>query len=221
VKPIDGPMVQAVVAAGHEILHRVLERACREAPVAIVAIEGTAREAAAACRAHRPDLLIVDVDLPDADGLQLLRELGSDRPVSVLVLADRADDELVLRALRLGASGVVRKADGLHHLGETIRVVADGHRAIAPDLHAGALRALGRLARRAREAAEIADRLSGRQLEVLQLLSEGMTVGQTATRLGLSPRTVESHVAKVYARLGVRTRLEAVSRAAGLGLVEL
>jgi DNA-binding NarL/FixJ family response regulator len=218
---VEVSMPRAVVASGHGILHRLLERACREAEVAVVAIAPTATGAAEACRAHRPDLLIVDVDLPDADGLQLLRDLGPARPASVLVLADRTDDDLVLRALRLGADGFIKKADGLQHLGETIQRVASGERAVAPDLHAGALRALGRLARRAREAAEIAARLSTRQLQVLQLLSEGMTVGQTATRLGLSPRTVESHVAKVYARLGARTRLEAVSRAAGLGLVEL
>jgi DNA-binding NarL/FixJ family response regulator len=212
---------RAVVAAGHEVLQRMLDRACREAQVGVVASEATAAEAVEACRAHRPDLLIVDVDLPDSDGLQLLRQLGPARPACVLVLVDRADGELILRALRLGATGLVKKADGLHDVGDTIRRVAAGEGAVAPDLQEGALRALGRFARRAREAAELTARLSTRQLEVLQLLSEGMTVGQTATRLGLSPRTVESHVSKVYARLGVRTRLEAVSRAVGLGLVEL
>jgi DNA-binding NarL/FixJ family response regulator len=218
---LEATRPRAVVAAGHEILQRMLDRACREAQVAVVASGGTATEASDACRAHRPDLLVVDVDLPDADGLQLLRQLGPNRPASILVLVDRPDGELVLRALRLGATGFVKKADGLHHLGDTIRRVAAGEGAVDPDLQQGALRALGRLARRAREAAEVAALLSTRQLQVLQLLSEGLTVGQTATRLGLSPRTVESHVSKVYARLGVRTRLEAVSRAAGLGLVEL
>jgi DNA-binding NarL/FixJ family response regulator len=88
-------------------------------------------------------------------------------------------------------------------------------------LEQDAFRALGVMARRAREGAEVAARLTRRERQVLELLSAGMTMGQIATRIGISPRTVETHVAKVYRKLGVRTRVQAVSRAATLGLVEL
>jgi DNA-binding NarL/FixJ family response regulator len=212
---------RAVVAAGHGILQGVVDRACRGAEVAVVDRVATAEAAALACRLRRPDVLIVDLDLPDVDGFRLLSDLGDDRPPAVLVLADRPDDELVLRGLQLGARGFVTKADGLRDLDDTIRRVASGERVVPPHLEEGALRALGRLARRAREGAAVAAQLSRRQRQVLQLLSEGLTVRQAASRLGLSPRTVESHVGELYSKLGVRTRLQAVSRAARLGLVDL
>ncbi|HET9671469.1 MAG TPA: response regulator transcription factor, partial [Actinomycetota bacterium] len=125
------------------------------------------------------------------------------------------------RALRLGARGFVRKADGLRDLPETLRRVVAGERVMAPALEQDAVTALGRLARRAREGAEVASDLTSRERQILELLSEGRTMRQIATRLGISPRTVETHVGKVYRKLGVRTRVQAVSRAASLGLVEL
>jgi DNA-binding NarL/FixJ family response regulator len=143
------------------------------------------------------------------------------RPPGVLVLADRADGDVVLRALQLGVRGFVTKGDGLRGLAGAIRRVAAGERVMAPELHDGAVTALGQLARRAREGADVAAGLTQRERQVLALVSEGLTVGQVATRLGISPRTVETHVAKLYRKLGVRTRLQAVSRAAALGLVDL
>ncbi len=92
---------------------------------------------------------------------------------------------------------------------------------IAPGLEQDAVLALGRFARRAREGAEVAADLTSREQQVLELLSDGHTMRQIATRLSISPRTVETHVAKIYRKLGVRTRVQAVSRAATLGLVEL
>lgn len=216
-----GDSVQVVVAASHRIVRGVIDLACNEAGVAVVHRADTALGAAAACRASRPDLLVLDLDLPDADGLRVLGELGAMRPPGVLVLADRADGDVVLRALQLGVRGYVTKGDGLRDLAVAIRRVADGERVMAPELEEGAVAALGQLARRAREGADVAAALTRREGQVLRMLSDGLTVGQVASRLGISPRTVETHIAKLYRKLGVRTRLQAVSRAAALGLVDL
>jgi two-component system nitrate/nitrite response regulator NarL len=214
--------VLAVVAAEHPVLRGVIETACRDAGVTAIENVETAAAAIAACRSSRPDLLILDLDLPDADGLRVLAELGEgDRPDAVLVLADHADGDVVLRSLRLGARGYVTKAEGLPELAEILRRVLGGERAIAPALEQDAVLALGRFVRRAREGAEVAADLTGRERQVLELLADGQTMRQIATRLGISPRTVETHVAKLYRKLGARTRVQAVSRAATLGLVEL
>ena len=214
--------VRAVVAAEHPVLHGVIDAACREADVTVVANVGTAAATIDACRTSRPDLLILDLDLPDADGIRVLTDLGEDdRPEAVLVLSDHAEGDIVLRSLRLGARGYVTKAEGLRDLAETLRRVIAGERAIAPALEQDAVLALGRFVRRAREGAEVAADLTARERQVLELLSDGQTMRQIATRLGISPRTVETHVAKLYRKLGVRTRVQAVSRAATLGLVEL
>jgi DNA-binding NarL/FixJ family response regulator len=90
-----------------------------------------------------------------------------------------------------------------------------------PALEKDAMGALGRLARRAREGADVEAGLTPRERQVLELLGVGLTIGQIASRLGISPRTIETHVAKLYRKLGVRTRVQAISRAATLGLVDL
>jgi DNA-binding NarL/FixJ family response regulator len=217
---MDG-QVRAVVAAGHPVLRGVIDLACRDAGVVVSATAVTAAAAIEACRSDPPGLLVLDLDLPDADGFRVLDELESDRPESVLVLSNRVDGDLVLRALRLGARGFVTKAEGLRGLAGTIGRVLAGERVISPGLEQDAVLALGRFVKRAREGAEVAAELTARERQVLELLSEGHTMRQIATRLRISPRTVETHVGKVYRKLGVRTRVQAVSRAATLGLVEL
>ncbi len=215
-------VVHAVVAAGHPVVRSVIDIACREAGVTVLAKVETASAAIEACRSRKPDLLVIDLELPDADGFHVLSDLDDvDRPEAVLVLSDHAEGDLVLRALRLGARGYVTKAEGLRDLSTTITRVLAGERVIAPGMEQDAVLALGRFARRAREGAEVAADLTSREQQVLELLSDGHTMRQIATRLGISPRTVETHVAKVYRKLGVRTRVQAVSRAATLGLVEL
>ena len=137
--------VRAVVAAEHPVLRGVIDSACRDAHVTVVAKVETAAATIDACRASRPDLLILDLDLPDADGLRVLADLGEDdRPGAVLVLSDHAEGDVVLRSLRLGARGYVTKAEGLRDLAETLRRVLDGERAIAPALEQDAVLALGR-----------------------------------------------------------------------------
>lgn len=213
--------MRAVVAAGHRTVRAVIEAACRELDVIVVATAETAAEATEACRSRTPDLLVLDLDLPDADGFRVLVDLDDERPEGVLVLANRADGDLVLRALRLGARGYVTKAEGLRDLAATIRRVLSGERVMSPALEEDALGALGRMARRAREGVDVEASLTPRERQVLALLSGGLTIGQIATRLAISPRTVETHVAKLYRKLGVGGRVQAISRAATLGLVDL
>jgi two-component system response regulator DevR len=216
-----GDTVRAVVVAAHRTVRAVIELACREAGVTVVDRAATAAAATEACRSSEPELLVLDLELPDADGFRVLTDLDDARPRSVLVLADRADGDLVLRALRLGARGYVTKAEGLRDLATTIRRVVAGERVMTPALEKDAMGALGRMARRAREGADVEAGLTPRERQVLDLLGEGLTIGQIASRLGISPRTVETHVAKLYRKLGVRTRVQAISRAATLGLVDL
>ncbi len=215
-------IVRAVVTAAHPVVRNVIDLACREAGVTVIADLETALATIEACHSGKPDLLVLDIELPDADGFHVLSALeDGSRPAAVLVLSDHTDGDMVLRALRLGARGYVTKAEGLRGLSGTIRRVLAGERVIAPGLEQDAVLALGRFARRAREGAEVAAHLTSREQQVLELLSDGHTMRQIATRLSISPRTVETHVAKIYRKLGVRTRVQAVSRAATLGLVEL
>jgi len=167
-------------------------------------------------------VLVLDVELPDLDGVEVLRALRTQGyRGSVLVLSDRADGAAVLEAMRVGADGFLVKADGLRHVGDAVRRIVAGERVVDPALEQAAVIELGRFAKQAREGSEMSAALTEREMQVLALLSEGLTMQQIGRRLGISPRTVETHVAKLYRKLSVRTRVQAVARAASLGLVEL
>lgn len=170
----------------------------------------------------RPDLIVLDLDLPDMDGLETLsalREAGFDG--ITLALSERADGAVVLDAMRRGASGFLTKPDGLRKIGEAIRALLAGERVVNPSLEQAAVLELGRFARQAREGSEVVGTVTPREREVLSLLAEGLTMQQIGRRLSISPRTVETHVAKLYRKLSARSRVQAVARAVSLGLIEL
>lgn len=181
-----------------------------------------AEEADAATADSAPDVIVLDMDLPGGDSLELLERLrtgGFQGPV--LAIADRVDGPRVLDALRLDVRGYLSKADGLWTLGETLRRIAAGERVVAADADRAAVAELGRFARAAREGSRVHTTLTTREREILVLLAEGLTTHQIGRRLGISPRTVETHVAKLYRKLAVRTRIQAMAKAASLGLIDL
>ena len=134
---------------------------------------------------------------------------------------ERTGGNTVLDALRLGVEGYLVKGTALPGIAERIRQVVGGERVISPELEQVAVMQLGRFARQAREGTEVRATLTAREHEILELISRGLTMQQIATRLGISPRTVETHVSKLYRKLAVRTRVQAVARAASLGIIDL
>ena len=201
----------------------VVRLACHALPdVEIVGEVDSAADALRAVSATPPDIAVIDLDLPDTDGTDLLRslsDLGFDG--RIVVVSERVDGPTVLEAMRLGVDAYLAKPDGLRRIGDAIRRVRDGERVIDPALEHVAVLELGRFARQARESTEVVSSLTSREREILSLLAEGLTMKQIGRRLGISPRTVETHVAKLYRKLAVRTRVQAIAKAASLGLIEL
>jgi DNA-binding NarL/FixJ family response regulator len=215
--------VRVMVVGGHPVIRGVVGLACASIPGGELVGEAERADGIAGVL-HRsaPDLVVLDLDLEDTIGVEALRILfETGYRGDVLVLADKADGSLVFDALRMGASGYLTKSDGLRGLGEAMRRVAAGERVVAPELERVAVKELGRFAKRAREGSDVHSALTSREHEILLLLAEGLTMQQIGRRLGISPRTVESHVAKIYRKLSVRTRVQAVARAASLGLIQL
>jgi two-component system nitrate/nitrite response regulator NarL len=216
-------VTRVFVVGGHPVILGVVRLACDALPnVEIVAEVGDGPAAVAAAASLTPDLAVVDLDLPGTDGLDVLRSLR-DRGYRgrIVVVSERADGATVLDAMRLGVDAYLSKPDGLRRIGEAIRRVLDGERVIDPALEQAAVLELGRFARQARESSEVDASLTPREREILELLAEGLTMQQIGRRLDISPRTVETHVANLYRKLAVRSRVQAVSRAASLGLIEL
>jgi DNA-binding NarL/FixJ family response regulator len=216
-----GEAARLVVADAHPVVRRAVRMSCDALPgLEVVGEADTGSAVLAVCRQLRPDVAILDIALPD--GLDAIRGLNDRQLVDiVVVLTDRTDGPSVMEALRLGVEGYLVKSSALPTVGRQIRRVLGGERVISPEVQRIAVRELGAFARMAREGSEVRASLTPREHEVLMLISRGLTMRQMANRLGISPRTVETHMAKLYRKLDVRTRVQAVSRAVSLGLIEL
>jgi DNA-binding NarL/FixJ family response regulator len=223
-EPTPVPNVRVLVVEDHPVLRGVVRLACEHTPgLALAGEVGTGEEAVEACRELRPDVVVLDLSLPGAlQGLDVARVVRAEGTAGrLLVLTGRSDEEAVFDAIKAGADGFLEKTAGVRFIADALLRVGAGERVFTPEQERIAVAELGRLARQARESSGVRASLTDRELEILDLVSRGLTVKQVASRLGLSPRTVETHIAKLYRKLGVRNRVQAVSKAAALGLVEL
>jgi DNA-binding NarL/FixJ family response regulator len=172
--------------------------------------------------AERPDVIVIDIDQGGTSGLETVRVVReASLEGRIIVLSERADGPFVLETMRLGVHAFLHKPEGLRDIPAALAAVLAGDRIFAPDLEQTAVEELGRFARQARAGSEVGASLSPREREILPLLADGLTMQQIGRRLGISPRTAETHVSKLYRKLAVHTRLQAVARAASLGLIEL
>ncbi len=209
-------MIRLVIAEDHQIVREGLRLFLDAQPDMEVVAEATnGREALEAVRRHRPDVLLLDLIMPEMDGLAVLRALPQEAPdTRVLVLTSANDDRLVIPAVRAGAAGYVLKTISSAELAEAVRKVARGE----PVLHPEITRMLMREVRRG-PAAVAGESFTQRELEVLSLLAHRLTNKEIAAELGISETTVKTHVRNILSKLGVSTRAEAAryAREQGLG----
>jgi two-component system nitrate/nitrite response regulator NarL len=219
----DTDIVRVLVADDHPVLREVIKVACQAAGG--LEVVGGAEDGAgtlAACRALRPDVLVVDLNLPDMDGLDVVETLRAEGSrVRVLVLSGRSDPDTLLALQRAEVDGYLEKTAAVDRVTGAIRSVARGERVFAPQHEQAAIEGLRRQVREARVRSGLGTVLTRRETEILRLLAGGRTSRQIASALGISPRTVESHIAKVYEKLGGDNRAQAVARAVVLDLVNV
>lgn len=182
------------------------------------------REALAAAREHRPDVVLMDIRMPEVDGLQATREITGDPTldgVRILVLTTFEADDHVLAALRAGASGFMGKDVGPTQLLDGIRTVAAGEALLSPRATRGLIsRYLATPMTAARELDEgVLGSLTDREREVVALVGRGMSNEQIAADLVLSPLTVKTHVNRAMTKVGARDRAQLVVLAYQSGLV--
>jgi DNA-binding NarL/FixJ family response regulator len=176
-------------------------------------------EAHRAVREHAPDVLLLDLRMPEVDGLEALRRIAADRSATaVLVLTTFDLDEYVYEALRAGAAGFVLKDTQPSQLVHAVRAVASGTRLLAPSV---TQRLVERFSHRRADAhaAEVTRRLTAREREVLDCLAQGLSNDEIAAQLHLGGTTVKTHVARVLEKLGLRDRVQAVVFAYENGIV--
>jgi DNA-binding NarL/FixJ family response regulator len=177
---------------------------------------GTAQDAVFQARTLKPDVILLDVVMPDQSGLDVLPTLIHEQPeTKVLILSMQDDPQYVRRAFTAGASGYVLKEAADTEVVAAIREVARGGRYVNPELGARLVFAETEAVRRAE-----ADPLSDREREVLRLLALGHTNQEIAKQLYISVRTAETHRAHIMQKLQLRSRAELVRHALAQGLLE-
>jgi DNA-binding NarL/FixJ family response regulator len=163
----------------------------------------------------RPDVLLLDLNMPNMDGITTLRELRERRlPVRVLMLTISQDNDDLLDAIRAGADGYLLKNTEPEDLRRAILRVADGQGALSPEVTGPVMKALVRFG-----SADPSPLLSDREMEVLACMVEGQTTQQIAAHLFISENTVKTHVRHIFEKLEVSNRAEAVGKAMQMGLI--
>lgn len=187
----------------------------------IVGEAATGAEAVSGCRELKPDLVLMDLDMPELGGKEAIEQIRAEMPeVAVLVLTVHEDGEAVFDAIRAGASGYLSKASSMQDLREAFGALRQGGAFMTPKVAGTALGYLSRKAEETHKSVTGADKTTPREREILELLGRGLSARRIASRLGISERTVNTHVGHIYRRLGVNNRVDAIREGMRLGLVE-
>jgi DNA-binding NarL/FixJ family response regulator len=208
-------VIEVLIADDHGIVRSGLRMLLeRQSDIRVVAEAGDGVEALEVAQSAHPDVAVLDVSMPRMTGIQAAREIGAYAPDTRVVLLSMHDDErYFLEGLAAGAFGYVLKRAADADLIEAVRTVASGRRFFSDPAQQD-------LVREWSEGREHDDPLTPRELEVVKLIAEAHTNKQIAETLKLSEKTVESHRANVFGKLGIRDRVELVRYAIRRGLIE-
>jgi DNA-binding NarL/FixJ family response regulator len=189
-----------------------------EPDMTVVGQAGTAADALRETSLCKPDVVLVDLNIPDRDGIELLGALRVQLPHAKLLVLSGYDDEFrVAEALRAGAQGYLVKTSRLEEVVDGIRRISSGGAPLSPRIAGAVVRAMRKPAG---EGAGGLDALTPRERQVLRLLAAGVSTRETAARLTISPKTVETHRVRIYAKLGCKSAVELTRIAVRTGLIE-
>ncbi|MEU3252289.1 response regulator transcription factor [Streptomyces sp. NPDC006997] len=215
--------IRVVVADDQALVRRGFAMILRVHPdIEVVAEAGTGVEAVEAAHRHHPDVVLMDIRMPEMDGLEATSRILSeaDWGPRVLILTTFDPDEYVYKALRSGASAFVLKDIPPEQLATAVRTVAEGGTLLAPSI---TRRFIDRFAERRvvnTAVVERLDRLTGREREIMTAVARGASNAEIAERLVIGGATVKSHVSSILTKLGLRDRIQIVIFAYESGLVE-
>jgi two-component system, NarL family, invasion response regulator UvrY len=198
-------MIHAIIADDHAVVRRGLKELLTDSGRIEVSGEaGTAREVLDHVRAQPCDVLILDINLPDRSGLDLLPDLKHEWPdLPVLILTVSSEDQFAIRALRAGASGYLTKASAPSQLVDAVQKVVEGGRYISPAV-------AERLAAIVGSDSDLPphENLSNREYQVTRMLASGKTVSEIAEEMNLSVKTISTYRSRVLEKMGMRTNAE-------------
>jgi two-component system nitrate/nitrite response regulator NarL len=204
--------VRVFIAEDHPVYRRGLTDALNAGNgIDLVGEAGEGPEALERLRELEPDVALLDLQLPGLSGIEILKQLvAGASPTRVVLLSGHAEPALVFEAIDAGATGFLSKEESESEICKAVLAAAAGQTVLSPGMDADLVRQIGSHARRAE--------LSGREREIMILMTEGLTSSEIALRLNLSEGTVKTYTARAYEKLGVTNRAAAVAEAMRRGI---
>ena len=212
--------IRILIADDHLIIRQGLRLILETEPdFELVGEAADGLEAVRLAKELQPHIILMDLRMPNMDGLSAIEHLSREQPqIVVVILTTYNEDELLLRGLRLGAKGYLLKDTGRETLFNAIRAAARGETLLSPEVMGRLLAKISPQAGPSYETATLAE-LTGREQEVLKAVARGDRSKEIALHLGISERTVKAHLASIYSKLGVDSRAAAIAIAAQKGLL--
>ena len=212
--------IRLMLADDHRMLREGLSRSMAEQGFDIVAQARDGAEAVHLAIQTRPDVILMDVTMPEMDGVEACRNVRAEIPdARIVMLTMHADQEVLANAIRAGACGYLVKDCSTQEIASAVRMAAAGDTALSPQLAASMLDEVRRL-----DNPQTVDEervITKREEEVLQLIADGCSTPEVAAQLYISQKTVKNHLASIYQKLDARDRTQAVLLAVRMGIVHL
>ena len=206
--------IRLLLADDHRMLRETLKRSMLDEGFDVVGEASDGQEAIDLAEELQPDVILMDVTMPDVDGVEATRRIIERRPEArIVMLTMHADQDVIASAIRAGASGYLVKDCSFEEVAATVREAISGE--VSQHVAASMLR-------EARGLVDEADSvITKREIEVLQLIADGCATPEVAEKLFISQKTVKNHLASIYAKLDARDRTQAVLQAVRMGIVRL
>lgn len=212
---------EILIADDHSLMRDGLEAILsKESGLNVVAHAGNGHEAVRLAEKHKPDIVIMDLNMPEMNGFEALREISSILPgAKLLALSMHSDKRFIARALKEGASGYLLKDCASGELVAALKTIIEGGTYLSPDI--AGLIVKDYVSSDAYEGTLAEKILTDREREILQLLSEGKSIKETSDILNISPKTVETHKSSMIRKLGIKTIAELTKFAIREGITDL
>ncbi len=218
----DKEMIRVVLADDHAVVRKgIREFLEEEGDIAVVAEATDGDSAMARTKEHSPEVLVLDIQMPGKSGIEVARSLrAAGSQFAILILTAYDDDPYIMAGIQAGANGYVLKSAAPEEIVRAVRAVHEGQSAVDPAV-AAKLMAYVAGQHKTAPSAPIYEPLTERELEVLAYVARGLTNRAIGHQLGISDRTVQGHLANIFAKMGVSSRTEAVMTAVKQGWIEV